>query len=139
MLVRHGGWHRPGAAFRAPWVLPGVSVVAVVAVLLLLLSLVLGCSLMLFVRLRLGLTCAELFQRDAMVRLLGAVSCFDSAALVHIRCFLPLPAALGLTSVISFCVDGLCSRAGSLSWSVPFGFPAVGCAATTCSHQGVIL
>ena len=66
--------------------------VAVGAVLLLLLSRVSGCSLMLFVRLRLGL--------------LGAVCCFVSADPVRVGCFLPSPAALGLASVLLFRVVG---------------------------------
>ena len=61
-------------AFRAP-VFPGASVVAEGVVLLLLLCLVSGCSLMLFVRLRLVL--------------LGAVCCFFSATPVRVGCFLP--------------------------------------------------
>ena len=87
--------------------LPGTSVVAVGAVLLLLLCLVLGRSLTLFFRLCLGL--------------FGAVCCFVSAAPVHNGCLLPLLAALGLASVLPFCFVDLCWRAGSPSWSVPFG------------------
>ena len=81
--------------------------VAVGAVLLLLLSLVSECSLMIFPRLRLGL--------------LGAVCCFVSAAPLHVGCFLPLPAALGLAIVLPFCAVGPRSWAGSPSLSVPFG------------------
>ena len=55
--------------------LPHASVVAVGTAILLLLSLVSECSLMLLVRLRLGL--------------LGAVCCFVSATPVRVGCFLP--------------------------------------------------
>ena len=75
-------------------------------VLLLLLSLVSGCSLILFVRLRL--------------RLLGAVCCFASTAPACVGCSLPLPAALALASVLPFHVVGPRSWACSPSWSVPF-------------------
>ena len=103
-----GGWG-PGC-LSGTGCLPRASMVAVGAVLLLLLSLVSGCSLMPFVRLRLGL--------------LGTVCCFISAAPVCVGCFLPLPAVLGVPSVLPFRVVGPRSWAGSPSWSVHFwGFP----------------
>ena len=37
---------------------------------------------------------------------LGAVCCLDSAALVHIACLVPLPAALCLVRVLPLCVVG---------------------------------
>ena len=74
------------------WGLPGASLVVVGAEPWLLLSLVSGCSLMLIVVLHLGL--------------LVAVCCVVSTAPVCIGCFLLLPAALGLASVLLFCVVG---------------------------------
>ena len=62
---------------------------------------------------------------DALFPPLRAVS-----ATVRVECFLPLPAALGLASVLLFRVVGLRSWAGSPSWSMSFGFPAVVRAAT---------
>ena len=94
-----GGWG-PGC-LPGSGGLPGASVEAAGAVLLLLHSLVLGCDLILFNRLRLGL--------------MGAVCCFVSVATVRVRCFLPLPAALGLASVLPFRVVGRRSWAGSPS------------------------
>ena len=101
------------------------SVVAVGAVLLLLRSLVSGCSLMLFVRLRLGLS--------------GAVCCFVSAAPVCAGCFRPSPAALGLARVLPFCVVGQRSWAGSPPWSVPFGVSRCCLRCNTYSHHCVSL
>ena len=101
-----GGGRGPGSVSGAGS-MPGASVVDVGAVLLLLLSLVSGCSLMLFTRLRLGL--------------LGPGCCFAAAAAVCVGCFLLLPAALGLTGVLPFCVDGPRSWAAILYWSVRFG------------------
>ena len=80
---------------------------------------------MLLVRLRLGL--------------LGAVCCFASAAPLRVRCFLPLPAALGLASVLPFGVVGPRLWAGSLYWSVPFGVPRCCLRCYAYSHHCVSL
>ena len=56
-----------------------------------------------------------------LVALKAAGCCFVSAALVHVGCFLLLPVALGLSSVLLFCVAGSRSWAGFPPWSVPSG------------------
>ena len=81
--------------------LPRICAVVVGLALLLRLSLGSGCSSMMLVRLRSGL--------------LGAVCCFASATPVRVRCFLLLPAALSLDSVLPFRVVGLRSWASSPS------------------------
>ena len=101
-----GGWG-PGYLLGARD-LPSTSVLSVGEVLLLLLSLVSGCSSILFLRLH--------------SRLLGAVCCFVSAAPVCVGCFLPLLAALGLVSVVPCPVLGPRSSTGSLSCSALWGF-----------------
>ena len=105
--------------------LPGASWVAVGVVLLLLLSLVSGCILTLFVRLRLGL--------------LGTVCCFVSTSPVRVGCFLPLPAALGLASVLPFRVADPRLWAGSSYWSVLFGVSHCCLCYYTYSHHSVSL
>ena len=104
-------------AFRAPGGLPGASVVAVGAVLLLLLSLVSGSGLMLLLWLHLGLfgdLCVSLFSPPQCA---FAVSC---------RGWL-----LGALFVCSCsCVVGPRSWAGFRLGVCRLGFPAVVCAVT---------
>ena len=118
-----GGGRGPGG-ISGTGGLPGASIVAVGAVLLLLLSLVSGCSLMLFIRLHSGL--------------FGAVCCFVAAArALGASCRCRLFGALFVCS--RSCVVGPRSWAGSPSWSVSFG---VSCCCVRCytySHYCVSL
>ena len=119
MRDTYGNMSIPSDRYQAHRRSLNFELMAVGTVLLFLLSLVSGCSLMLFVVLRLGL--------------LGAVCCFVSAVSVRIGCFLPLPAALDLAGVILFCNVGPRSWAGPLSWSAPFG---VSCCSTAAAGIG---
>ena len=117
---------RPGTgSISGPMGLPSASIAAVGAVLLLLLSLVSGCSLILFIRLHSGL--------------FGAVCWFVSAAPVRVGFFLPLPAAWGLVRVLPFLCCWSASWAGSASWSVPFGISCCCLRCYTYSHHCVSL
>ena len=107
MRDTYGNMSIPSDRYQAHRRSLNFELMAVGTVLLFLLSLVSGCSLMLFVVLRLGL--------------LGAVCCFVSAVSVRIGCFLPLPAALDLASLLPIRFVGPRLWAGSPSWSMPFG------------------
>ena len=113
-------------ACRAPGGLPGASVVTVGAVLLLLLSLVSGCSLMLLIRLHSGLFGAECFALFPPLQCALGVSC---------RCWL-----LGALFVCTcYCVVGPRSWAGCPSWSVPFEVSCCRLRCYTYSHDCVSL